>query len=85
MVDILSLGGKFAFTYNKKTFPISKIIANFEFSIHNIPIDNRNHKRNDLTYWFHHWLYNEDISNNKNIFLQKNSTVYLKFIRQIVL
>ena len=37
VADILSLGDKFAFNYNKKTFPIAKIITNFEFSIHNRP------------------------------------------------
>ena len=47
VADILSLGGKFAFNYNKTTFPICKIITNLEFSIHNIPIDNRNNIRNE--------------------------------------
>ena len=51
VADILSLGGKFAFNYNKKTFPISKIITNLEYSIHNIPFENRNNIRNELTYW----------------------------------
>ena len=32
VADILCLVGKFAFNYNKKTFPIYKIITNLEFS-----------------------------------------------------
>ena len=61
VTDILSPGGKFAFNYNKKTSPILKIITNFEFNIHNIPFDNRNHIRNGLTHWIQNWLYNEHI------------------------
>ena len=56
-----------------KTLPISKIITNFEFSIHNIPVDNRNHIRNDLTYWIQNWLYNEDISD-----ISKNNAITYK-------
>ena len=71
VADILSLGEKFAFNYNKKIFPIAKIITNLEYSIHNIPYDNRNYIRNELTYWVQNWLYNENININKNVFLQK--------------
>ena len=49
--NIVSLSGKFSFNYSKQTLPISNIITNTEYNIHNIPYDKRNTVRGNISYW----------------------------------
>lgn len=81
IAEILSLGGKFATPYNKKNYPLPKIIANIENSIYNVPNKVKNSIRNNVLHWIQNWYYKQPRMTFKQLQMERKIKETKQFLK----